>query len=655
MALKRFRNLLNNIFGCFQHDTTNDSDSGNGSSNSDSDDERYQRNFETEYAAWRARRYPAPYPHTPETSATLSNMTTNHWTARAAPHYHMPTVSPPPESPGLHGFGSSVFDSSRNLSSSPARSTITRKPVSSGFHLLGSVDTGIPLASPRYPYPPYSEAHCEGEPCSVPPVARISFPYPPFSQAHCRDSTNPTSPASAHWKEEPLFVPPVKRTSLQYPPFSRAHCKESTNLIPSASASAARKSYKPDCTKQPMGNCFNKQDRSSNLTSSRSNTMDVSTFSFDDIARTTHPAVLNPPTLGTSISQSTQDSYVSAGDAVHPPSTAADNEVTTAVVNGSSSGSAPGDIDVYALEESSARLDQHKDASTPPRFVSALSLPRDTTSASTPVLKGSSRPHTPCGIGISAPGRPSAELNQYAHHNYESNAPTGFVSALSLHRDTISSSARDLPSTSQVLHKPQIEVSGTGSNETVNSTAAEPAQNRDSAYSDSGSAQDNVSLSANLTSPQDITSSSTLTNTSPTSTSLPSPVPSTAATLHTNMTPPNVSSTNTPSISTTSIATSQMTSTSSTQSPSTKVKRKRTTECVVCGNETSVITRFPSHKITSTCKHDGSTCKSCLKTWISSQLDVVTWDRLACPETDCGEIMRHADVRFHASSAIFKR
>jgi hypothetical protein len=75
-------------------------------------------------------------------------------------------------------------------------------------------------------------------------------------------------------------------------------------------------------------------------------------------------------------------------------------------------------------------------------------------------------------------------------------------------------------------------------------------------------------------------------------------------------------------------------------------------ECVACGGRPSPFRRFPSHKITSKCQHPGSTCKSCLRKWMTAQLDSTTWDQIRCPE--CTEVLEHNDIRIHANPSLFR-
>jgi len=73
--------------------------------------------------------------------------------------------------------------------------------------------------------------------------------------------------------------------------------------------------------------------------------------------------------------------------------------------------------------------------------------------------------------------------------------------------------------------------------------------------------------------------------------------------------------------------------------------------CAVC-TDNKKPTDFPT-RITSGCKHKGTTCRDCLGQWIRSSLDTLTWDRLQCPE--CREPLKFDDVKRYASKPDFDR
>ncbi|TLD30007.1 S-adenosyl-L-methionine-dependent methyltransferase [Venturia nashicola] len=80
------------------------------------------------------------------------------------------------------------------------------------------------------------------------------------------------------------------------------------------------------------------------------------------------------------------------------------------------------------------------------------------------------------------------------------------------------------------------------------------------------------------------------------------------------------------------------------------VERRR--DCIVCGDELSP-SRFSHRPITSSCSHECNTCRKCVRQWIKSSLNANGPDKLTC--TECPSVLRHADVKAHASSRQFDR
>ncbi|KAF2770643.1 hypothetical protein EJ03DRAFT_381883 [Teratosphaeria nubilosa] len=73
------------------------------------------------------------------------------------------------------------------------------------------------------------------------------------------------------------------------------------------------------------------------------------------------------------------------------------------------------------------------------------------------------------------------------------------------------------------------------------------------------------------------------------------------------------------------------------------VKRKSSRkECTICSRKlaASSYSRLP---LTDNCKHDITTCNSCIGTHIVYQLDSVTYDQISCPE--CPEILQNATIK----------
>ena len=75
-------------------------------------------------------------------------------------------------------------------------------------------------------------------------------------------------------------------------------------------------------------------------------------------------------------------------------------------------------------------------------------------------------------------------------------------------------------------------------------------------------------------------------------------------------------------------------------------------DCVVC-LETLNAQKTPKRKITSSCNHEPDVCKSCLTTWISTQLDSKVWDQIDCPS--CGQRLDFQDVKAFADPLVFER
>ena len=75
-------------------------------------------------------------------------------------------------------------------------------------------------------------------------------------------------------------------------------------------------------------------------------------------------------------------------------------------------------------------------------------------------------------------------------------------------------------------------------------------------------------------------------------------------------------------------------------------------DCAVCF-ETLNPQNTPRRKITSSCNHEPDTCKSCLTTSISTQLDNKVWDQIDCPT--CGQRLDYKDVKAFADPIVFGR
>lgn len=85
--------------------------------------------------------------------------------------------------------------------------------------------------------------------------------------------------------------------------------------------------------------------------------------------------------------------------------------------------------------------------------------------------------------------------------------------------------------------------------------------------------------------------------------------------------------------------------------PKAKVKPPRF-ECSTCDRSLAA-SSFPKRLPTQECKHEGSTCKVCLKAWITAQLESTTYDKLSCPE--CPEIMQNASIKTNATKETYQK
>lgn len=74
-------------------------------------------------------------------------------------------------------------------------------------------------------------------------------------------------------------------------------------------------------------------------------------------------------------------------------------------------------------------------------------------------------------------------------------------------------------------------------------------------------------------------------------------------------------------------------------------------DCATCGRNLG--RHYFPKAVTRKCAHNITTCKACTKTWISTQLDTVTYDNISCPE--CPELMDDASVKANATRAAYDR
>jgi hypothetical protein len=77
----------------------------------------------------------------------------------------------------------------------------------------------------------------------------------------------------------------------------------------------------------------------------------------------------------------------------------------------------------------------------------------------------------------------------------------------------------------------------------------------------------------------------------------------------------------------------------------------RTRNCMVCA-EAIPIPEFPA---LIDCQHDPKVCAVCYKSWIASELESKTWKEIKCPESGCGQLLKHAEVQQYATPEVYKK
>lgn len=83
-----------------------------------------------------------------------------------------------------------------------------------------------------------------------------------------------------------------------------------------------------------------------------------------------------------------------------------------------------------------------------------------------------------------------------------------------------------------------------------------------------------------------------------------------------------------------------------------EVERLRQKECCVCGDSKEP-TDFPAKAPTGGCEHRPGTCKECLQSWMSSELDTKGCDGIKCPE--CTQTLEYNEVQEAASAETFAK
>ncbi|KAF2641710.1 hypothetical protein P280DRAFT_468262 [Massarina eburnea CBS 473.64] len=79
---------------------------------------------------------------------------------------------------------------------------------------------------------------------------------------------------------------------------------------------------------------------------------------------------------------------------------------------------------------------------------------------------------------------------------------------------------------------------------------------------------------------------------------------------------------------------------------------QRMRECAIC-TDTLSLSHFSRRAPTSSCTHSPGTCRSCLRTWLTTCFKNKLWDQLNCPE--CMTQLQHADVKRFASRKVFEK
>lgn len=74
-------------------------------------------------------------------------------------------------------------------------------------------------------------------------------------------------------------------------------------------------------------------------------------------------------------------------------------------------------------------------------------------------------------------------------------------------------------------------------------------------------------------------------------------------------------------------------------------------DCAICG-DSCLISDLPS---ASGCSHEPENCHSCFSTWVNTQLDSTTWDRVKCPTSGCEVLLQHNDIKLFAEPAVYDR
>jgi hypothetical protein len=75
-------------------------------------------------------------------------------------------------------------------------------------------------------------------------------------------------------------------------------------------------------------------------------------------------------------------------------------------------------------------------------------------------------------------------------------------------------------------------------------------------------------------------------------------------------------------------------------------------ECSACLQDLDQ-NNFPEQRITELCAHDPTTCKECVTRYVDTQIPILNWDQLQCP--DCHVPLPYDVVKQWASADAFER
>jgi hypothetical protein len=105
-----------------------------------------------------------------------------------------------------------------------------------------------------------------------------------------------------------------------------------------------------------------------------------------------------------------------------------------------------------------------------------------------------------------------------------------------------------------------------------------------------------------------------------------------------------------PTVSENSIATPTSNSRSQLQLPEISEEVAQLSSCSICTEEFPAFD-FSENRASHT--HESQTCKECISSWITSQLEMNGWERICCPT--CPDTLSHSDIQRYATQETFHR